>query len=314
MVYENKDGPTAPIDLTKNTTGVCNLKCSYSFKYPPTNLQITNKGSYISFKVDNSSSSPVIYNDQNYNVQEARLYQPSLHTYAGQHADAELIISHTNTISTKKLLVSIPIKTSSTSTSDSSTFFDLIFIEVQKTANSQGQQAMYNNPTFTLGKFVPMTPYYSYTGTLPWAPQNGTYAYVVYSIENAIAMSTQSMSVLKSVVYQSNTTIQTNPYDIFYNSVGPVTPSQGEIYIDCQPTGDDGEILVPAKIDTGGLLDNQLLQSLINSNLVKILIGALIMIGIWKLSMKVILGIASHASKTAGGGGIKGGTGHLNPV
>ena len=298
-IYELDDGPTAPIDITKNTDGICNLKCSYSFNYAPTNLQITNQGSYLSFKVDNTMTPPVIYNEQNYNVQEVRLYYPSLHTYAGKKADAEFIILHSNTNSTKQLLVSIPVIKSSTSTSDSSTFFDLILINVQNTANSWGQQTTYNNPTFSLAKFVPMTPYYSYIGTLPWSPYNGTYDYVVFSMDNAIAISIESMSVLKQVIAPTNSEIQVNPYDIFFNSVGPIPPTKGEIFIDCQPTGDDGEVIMPVKPSSGGIIDNQTMQKLINNNMVKILIGALIMIGIWKLSMKIINGIAGHSAKVS---------------
>jgi len=296
-IYELNNGPTAPIDITKNTNGVCNLKCSYSFKYAPTNLQITNKRSYLSFKVDNTMTPPVIYNDQNYNVQEVRLYHPSLHTYAGQNADAELIILHSNVNSTKQLLVSVPVVKSSTSTSDSSTFFDLIMIEVQNRANSQGQQTTYNNPTFSLAKFVPMTPYYSYIGTLPWSPNDGTYDYVVFGKENAIAISTQAISVLKRMIAPTNSTIRVNPYDIFYNPGGPVPPSKGEIYIDCQPTGDDGEIILPVKIATATIIDKTLMQKLLNANLMKILVGACIMVIIWVLSIKIIDGIASHSAK-----------------
>ena len=299
VVYQLNDGPTAPIDITKNTSGECNLKCSYSFNYAPTNLQITNQGYYLSFTVDNTMTPPVIYNDQNYNVQEVRLYYPSLHTYAGKNADAELIILHSNTYSTKQLLVSIPVNRSSTATSDSSTFFDSILSEVQRTANSQGQQTVYNNPTLSLAKFVPMTPYYSYTGTLPWSPYDGTYDYVVFSIENAIAMSDQSTYVLSEVIAPSSSIIRDNPYDIFYNSTGPVPQTTGEIYIDCQPTGDNGEVIMPAKVASGGIIDNQTMKSLFNNSLVKMLIGALIMIVIWKLSMKIINGIASHSAKVS---------------
>lgn len=293
---------TAPIDLTKNTNGVCNLKCSYSFNYAPTSLQITNQGTYLSFKVDNTTAPPVIYNDQNYFVQEVRLYTPSLHTYSGgNHADAELIIVHSNMISTKNLLVCIPIVQSSTSTSDSSTFFDLIMIQLQKTANRIGQQTLFNNPTFTLGKFVPMTPYYSYNGTLPWSPSNGNYDYVVFMNDNAITISTQAFKILKAIT-TTRKTIGTfsNPNDVFYNSTGPVPPNKGEIYIECQPTGDDGEILVPARLDTGGIVDNQMLKMLFNFTLVKFFIGAMIMLIIWVVAGKVINVIASHATKIKG--------------
>jgi hypothetical protein len=56
---------------------------------------------------------------------------------------------------------------------------------------------------------------------------------------------------------------------------------------------------MPAKVSSGGIIDNQTMKNLFNNNMVKILIGALIMIGIWKLSMKIINGIASHSAKGA---------------
>jgi carbonic anhydrase len=291
---------TAPIDLTKNTDNVCNLKCAYSFTYTPTSLRITNQGNYLSFLTDDANTPPVTYNDQAYNVKEVRLYCKSLHTYAGQQADAELVISHTNLTSTNNLLVCIPIVQSSTTTAACAELFDFILAETQRTANSQGQQTVYNSPTLTLGKFIPMTPYYSYTGTLPWTPCNGNYSYVVFKKEDAITMSPQAYTALLALIPSPNN-IQTssNPGSVFYNAKGPTPPNVGEIYIDCQPTGDDGEVLVPARADTAGVLDNQLLQKIFNFTMVKLLVGVLVMLAIWKLSVKLINGIASHSSKVA---------------
>lgn len=291
---------TAPIDLTKNTDNVCDLKCSYSFAYTPTNLLISNQGSYLSFKTDDTSISPVTYNGSPYNVKEVRLYCKSLHTYAGQQADAELIISHTNKISTGNLLVCIPIVQSSTTTAASAELFDYIIAETQRTANSEGSQTVFNSPTMSLGKFIPMTPYYSYKGTLPWTPCNGVNDYIVFQKNDAITISPQAYDALLSVIPSpNNIETTTNPDSIFYNAKGPVPPNVGEIYIDCQPTGDDGEILVPARVDTAGILDNALLKRIFNFTLVKILVGALVMLVIWKVSMKVINGIASHSTKIA---------------
>lgn len=291
---------TAPINLTKNTDNICNLKCSYTFTYPPTSLRITNQENYLSFLTDETNIPPVMYNDQNYNVKEVRLYCKSLHTYAGQQADAELVIVHTNTISTGNLLVCIPIVKSSTTTAECATLFDFIMAETQRTANSQGQQTVYNNPTFSLGKFVPLKPYYSYAGTLPWTPCNGNYNYVVFQNEDAITMSPQAYKTLLQLIPAPNN-IQTKVNDsgVFYNVKGPTPPNAGEIYIDCQPTGDDGEILVPARVDTAGVLDNELLKKIFNFTMVKLLVGVLVMLAIWKLAMKVINGIASNSAKYA---------------
>ena len=292
---------TAPLDLIGNTDNICNLKCAYSFNYAPTGLRITNQGNYLSFLTDDANSPPVIYNDQNYNVKEVRLYTKSLHTWSGNQADAELVISHTNTTSTNKLLVCIPVTKSSTTTADSALFFDFIMAETQRTATSQGQQTVYNNPTLTLGKFIPLKPYYSYSGTLPWTPCDGKYSYIVFKKGDAITMSPNAYNILRSLIPSPHNirTSNQNTGSIFYNASGPTPPSVGEIYIDCQPTGDDGEVLVPAKPDSGGVLDNELLNKIFNFTLVKLLVGVLVMLLIWKMAMKAITGIASHASKAA---------------
>ena len=293
---------TAPIDLTGNTDNICNLKCAYSFKYAPTSLRITNQGNYLSFLTDDANTPPVTYNDQNYNVKEVRLYSKSLHTWSGMQADAELVIYHTNLNSTNKLLVCIPIVKSSTSTAASAELFDFIVAETQRTATSQGQQTAYNNPTLTLGKFIPMKPYYSYAGTLPWTPCNGRYSYIVFKKEDAITMTSNAYTALKTLIpdpHNIQTKNENNTGSIFYNANGPTPPNVGEIYIDCQPTGDDGEVLVPAKVDSGGILDNDLLKRIFNSTLVKLFVGVLVMLLIWKVAMKAINGIASHASKAA---------------
>lgn len=307
---------SAPLIIVKNTQAdkICNLKCSYQFDYVPTNLQIKNMGDYLQWKVDEVSTPPVIYNDDFYNVLEARLYWKSIHAYLNDstsepiYADAELVIVHLNRKSTKQLLVCIPIANSSTTTAESAYFFDHILTEVARTAPSKGHQTSYNKSTFSLDKFVPNKPFYSYNGTLPWPPENGSIDYIVFDKEDAITMSPNAYNVFKKVIREneidaiSDTVVKS---EIFYNPNGPISPTAGEIYIDCQPTGDDGEILVPAKLDSGGILDNELLKRMWNFTIVKIFIGALVMIILWVLASKILNSIAKSASKVDAGRAIK---------
>ena len=300
---------TAPMLITKNTSQICNLKCSYSFNYAPSNIHIINKGDYLSWKTPDTNISPVIFNDEFYNVQEVRLYWRSIHSYGktSNKADAELLIIHTNAKSTKNLIVCVPIMKSTSSTDECTTFFDLILAEVSRTAPASGDQTNYNHQNLSLNKFVPMKPYFSYTGSLPWRPYNGEYNYVVFHIDNAIAMSIQAYGVLTKggrgggglTRIQNMPSNKGDPQNLFYNARGPTKPNSGEIYIDCQPTGADGEVLVPAKLDTGGILDNDVLKRMWNKRFVKIIIGALVMIAIWKIAMKLINGIASNSAKMA---------------
>ena len=303
------DDATAPILITKNTSQICNLKCSYSFNYPFSNLSILNHGDYISWKTDDTNISPVVFTDELYNVQEVRIYWKSIHSYGRvtTKADAEMCIIHTNAKSTKNLIVCVPIIKSSSATDECTILFDVILGEISRTAPAAGDQTTYTDPKFTLNKFVPMKPYFSYIGTLPWPPWNGEYSYVVFHLDNAIKMSPQAYGILSGGSSGDGGVITKNPSggnkgdpaNLFYNDNGPTKPNSGEIYIDCQPTGDDGEVLVAAKVDTGGILDNEVLKSMWSKKFVKILVGALIMLALWMLAAKMLGGIASGTAKAA---------------
>lgn len=322
---------TAPINIVRNlqTERICKLKCSYQFNYTPTTLSIWNEGMFLCLGVDEVATPPVVYNDDNYHVVTTFLVAPGLHAYNGAAPVAELILWHTNTTNTKQLFVCIPIKVSSTTTADCATFFDLIMNEVAATAPSDGKHTVYNNTTLTLNKFVPNAPYYSYSGSsllvmgvlggkcykatpgsgYTW--DNPDVDYLVFHNDDAITMSPQALTILQQVIPKPlNITAvdeKLNSGGIYYNPDGPIAQNTGEIYIDCQPTGADGEILVAARQDSGGLLDNAMLKKLWNFTFMKILIGGLIMIFIWVMSMKVINGIAANSARMAGGAGLKGG-------
>jgi carbonic anhydrase len=291
---------TAPIDINRNTKSICNLKCSYTFNYAPTTLQIQNMGSYLLMKVDDTNMPPVIYNDQNYNVSQIRLYHPSIHRFSGNRADAELIITHNSVRKNRSLIVCIPIMQSSTATTDSVNFFDLIIAEVAKTANSGQGNAIFSKPTFTLAKFIPMRPYYSYNGTLPYSPCTGDNDYVVFHKDDATLMSSEAFRALNSITrnYYSSTSV-TNQNGLYYNANGPVPRNKGEIYIDCQPTGDDGEVFMPLKPDSGGLLKNKTMGKFFSFTLVKLGIGAIVMFIIWKVSNTLITKIATRTVQYA---------------
>ncbi len=257
------------------------------------------------------SNPPVNYNSSNYNVVQGVLVQPSVHRYNGQRADAELVIWHSPATGFgNPLCVCVPIKTSSSSTAASVSFFDMIMSTVSQTAPSAGQNTIFNNNTFNFGRFVPMTPYYAYSGTNMFSQtcrsSQDTIDYLVYHSENAITISPQAYSTLQRVLPAAQTfstaiPASSNPGGIFYNPSGPIPPNQPDIYIDCQPTGDDGEILVPAKREPGNLLENNPLKKLMDMNIikqaVKVIIGLVIMIFLWKMIERVVQGVTSSAVK-----------------
>ena len=304
---------TAPLNIVQNlqTDQICKLKCAYQFTYPQTTLQINNGGSYLLMTPDIVTTPPVMYNGANYSVLYSVLVQPSVHQYNGIKADAELIIWHMpSSGSGNALYVCMPIKASSTSSAASVSFFDMILSTVSQTAASPGQRTIFNNSTFTFGKFVPMVPYFSYNGTNMFeqtcTSRGGTVDYIVYHADNSITMSPTAFSILKRVIPTAQTfgsaiSASSNPGGIFFNPSGPTPPHQPDIYIDCQPTGDDGEILVPAKGDTGSLFDNKLVKDLMNSKLIslgiKIMVGLILMIFLWLVMVKIVQGVTSSVVK-----------------
>ena len=76
---------TSPIDISmRNITGECILKCSYTHNYVQSNSASTNQGDYISLSYNASPAPPVQYNNNNYVVNNIRIYFPSLHSFNGK--------------------------------------------------------------------------------------------------------------------------------------------------------------------------------------------------------------------------------------
>ena len=280
---------TAPIDITNNNASNCELKCNYSFNYPLMNvLTVANRGEYLSIRVEKNDNSPVTYNADNYEVQDIRIFKPSLHTYGGSKADAEMIISHTNKSGGQNLLVCVPIIVGASS-ADTSSLFDSILSDVAKNANSVGKYTVVNSSTFSLNKFIPIKPFYSYNGTLPYSPCNSSNNYVVFSKEESnVYMSPNAFAVLNKVIYTNKYSTKTanNKKGLFYNQKGASSLAggkDGDIYIECLPTGASGESLVPiesqAQMQT--LLNFSSIGYIFDSAFFKIFIGIVILLGIW---------------------------------
>ena len=302
---------TSPINITVNKEARCNLQCNYSFSYPPTTLKIKRQSDYLEIIPEDVAQPPVIYNNRNYSVTAIRLYRPSLHKFTGSPADAEMIIIHTSTNSLSPLYVCIPITKSSTSTTDATMFLDMIGTEISRTGTGADGETAFNSPTFTLNKFVPMKPYLSYSGTYPWAAASSTSKvdFIVFTKDTPVYISAVTFNILapptatvstgnniaENALWPANI-IQIVEKDVtptlFYNSTGPVARAGDSIYISCQPTGADGEILTALLPNSSQAVDRLSVKSSTNNMLVKIVIGTCLMLLIWKMSIKIIKGLS----------------------
>jgi len=224
------------IDISKYTAGdnTCDLKCAYNFDYPETNLVATNYGSLIQINFDNNTSTPVVYNQQKYSVASMAILSPSIHYFngnqtnpAGKQTNAEVIISHTPSVSGNSLTVCIPI-IQSNDTNEASNLVNNLIQSVANTANRQGQKVNINT-NITLNTIVPKKPFFSYTDG------NNT-DFIVFGISDAISLNSSSITSLQKIIKPYP--LPTPGNNLFYNKNGPNNSNVGDgIYIQCNPVG-----------------------------------------------------------------------------
>ena len=267
---------TAPIDISlSKIVGKCDYKCSFSFQYNNSSCIATNRGDYLTLSYDQSSSPPVSYNTSGYDVQEVRIYTPSLHSYNGNKMDGELIVVHNSNTGANPLLVCIPIKNNNSS-SVSALFFKTVIDTVANSAPADTETTTIGLKRYNLTALVPKKPFFSYSATEPYQPCTTSVDYIVYAPLNG------SLDIMPDTLTKLQSIISSNPYDIktgpslFFNPNGPTIQGAdgGEIYIDCQPV-DSSDETVDVVTDTTGSLS---IEDWLNNPGVKLILGSLLFI------------------------------------
>ena len=177
------------------------------------------------------------------------MYVPSLHKYNGNSADGELFIYHTNITGGSDLLVCIPISRSHGTQENATLQLEAIMSEMKNTGNRMGEQSTIKGLKFNLNDFIPKKGFYTYSATLPYYPCNGCITYIVYDKSDAsIYLSNSVLKDIKHIIEKTFVNVHkiTDRIGYSYNKTGGVQhgANADDIYIDCSPTGDDGEILI----------------------------------------------------------------------
>jgi carbonic anhydrase len=256
---------------TENVQGKCDLKCSYSYNYPDCSLTAVNGGVMIGLTCDNSTSPPVTYNNQKYNVTGVTITCPSLHNFNGRQAAAEILITHTPVTGGPLFYVAIPI-IASTESSTASNLITQIIQDVATNAPSIRDSTKLNIDGFSLQKIVPNKPFYSYT-------DNGNDEWIVYGILYAIPLNNSTINTLSQIIKPFALPMQSRP--LFYNSSGPnsgIAIGDG-IYIKCNPTGSTSEeVAVEYSKNTPSYDLNTLFQSPVTMLIVQVIVGCIIFV------------------------------------
>jgi len=233
---------TSPVNISTHTSaGPCSLKCDYNHNYGIYAPNVSNKENYLSLNYSGKTN-PVQYNDENYTVTEVRIYQPSLHSYnSNTHADGEILIIHNGP--GKNLIVSVPFISGGKNDKGSAQLGKLLD-EASTRTPTKNDAATISVGNFSLDDFIPdRKGFYSYTGSLPYKPCNGTYSYIVYNIDDALNIKPSVLDKVKKILKTVKVDVKHN--SIFYNEKGANSKNNDDmIYIDCQPVNSTGEILV----------------------------------------------------------------------
>jgi len=268
---------TQNINISKqNISGKCDLKCSYNFKYSETNLTAKNNGIGIYLTPDASKIPSVTYNQQKYNVNNIILVSPSIHTFNGSTAAAELIVEHTPVQGGSNLGVCIPIVSSSDASTASNLITEIIQ-SVSSNAPANGETANLSISGFTLQNIVPNKPFYSYTSL------NDNTDYIVFDITNAIGLSSSTITTLQQIIKPFP--IPTPGDKLFFNASGPNTTKIGDgIYISCKPTGSSSEETAVTYDKTASTYDfSTITNNPTFKTVVQIIIGCLLFIAIFMI-------------------------------
>ena len=225
---------TAPVNITSTATA-CTKICEYTHKYALSDCSLQNKGKYLQIDVTKTGNT-VFFNNARYNVKEVRLYQPSLHTYNSKHATGELIIHHVS--AGNNLLVCIPLNVVAQGASKSARFFSQF---LPFAPQKSGESSAPNVSNWGLDNVIPVGAYYFYQGTAPYPPCTGTYNFIVFDLTSAAFMGLDSAQHMLAVVEKNTLPVHGSPQNgLYYNKSGTGSLTT-DIYIDCQPVGDDDD-------------------------------------------------------------------------
>jgi len=231
-----------PINIVRQQTDKCSLKCKLWFKYGNSSCLVKNNKEHLAITYDGESD--VMFNMVPYTPRQILIFKPSIHTYDGQYADAEIVISHTG--GANGLYICIPIIVSQTmSSSAGSTILEDIF----KNTPTTSDPTTLNIQDFNANYLIPKSSYFSYSGTM--LPLGGTCSerttsqYVVFHQRHGnMTVSKETMNNLGKLIHDSY--MSTYEGKSFFNESGTKAngfEGDGEIYIDCQPVGESSEVV-----------------------------------------------------------------------
>lgn len=261
----------AKINIPDSVPTKCTLQCGLSYDYKPSliaRFAVDPSTNPTYFSITYEASNHVLYNSKLYTLNDRdtiMLIKGGIHRFNGEELPLELVISHTSESS--RLYLCIPI--TSSAFSPSSGPLDII---VDTYYNNRATTTL-NLNNFDLTSIIPKSSYIIHQGPYLGGTENDTY--IVFP-RNQFKLSSETISKITGepgVPISSKPAICSTPYSNVRPNTSTLVQSEkgtasngfsgdGQIYIDCQPTDSDGEIVVKetiiptsaVKFDMSGLI------------------------------------------------------------
>ena len=205
---------TAPINVPSGINEEAAENTDFTYNYGVSACSVTNKKTYLDINcydginTINSGLTGDLY------VSNVRLYKPSLNTYNGRKADAELIVTHSG--GGKNLYICIPIE-STTSKGGTVDWFNQIIPFSPSTTNSSKS---INVSNFTLNTIIPKAPFIVYEGgTFDWGCSKQD-VMIIFTMDNGAKISYSNLRILGNIIESSSYNVQPVPDYLKLNKRG----------------------------------------------------------------------------------------------
>jgi len=297
---------TAPINIPPSVNEVGGDNTDFYYDYGISTCSITNKKTYLEINCFDGINKVGSGLTGGLYVSNVRLYKPSLNSYNGTKADAELIITHSG--GGKNLYVCIPITSTTASGGSTGWFNQIIPFSPSKTNGSKS----INVSNFTLNMVIPKAPFIVYEGgTFEWGCSKND-VMILFNLDSSININYKNLKTLGNITEKASYNILKAPDYLKSNKKGTlsgpgkISGSQKSSTLTCIPIIDqngkniespNSSTWVKTSSDIGNKIGNNLQQYWI------IIIG--IIAGI--IALILIIMVIRAARKTTGGSSPAGG-------
>ena len=235
------------INIPGSVPNKCSLQCNlwYDYKTSPTSL-VSSTESSLKINYDGSGSN-VMYNSSLFRISSSyaiTLFVGGIHKFNDVQPPLEMVIKHESQDTNTELYICIPITSSGNITSMNPIETILTSYFPQKTTTRV------NTSNFNLNYVIPKSTYFVHTGTYHGTSRPRS-VYIVFP-RDKLMISSQAITLMTGRTDMTPyTSVIKKTDDLIQNERGTTVngfSGEDQIYIDCQPTDSQGEIVIKENI------------------------------------------------------------------